>query len=397
MRARTAVALAAMLAAPMALASLPHPNARLEAHAGVQLSAQLQALLARAQSLEAPAAPTLGQGLVVHWLAGARTWTTPLVPGQAQAVDLDGDGRAELRALAIEGAWPRLAVEGLAPAAQPWTAWVEDGAGRWGLAGAGTPPAHADARLLGGTLQVRAAPGASAGWHAAFAITDQAQRSVAWLAEARGPRAFEVQAGEGIVLRTLAEAEGGLRVVVLDGARAVDWTLRGAPAGALLSLDPDGALRYHAARAGGALAHVGDAAPLGQAGALQALLSPLPAQMVLQPAGDGAALAASEPTDVLLDWVPEQGRGDGVRVVGNDVRDLTVQPGATGGVVVRGSEGQAAIERPAGGAPVELGVQVAAAGQPSPWPAALAAGLLAAAVAMAGLQLRKERAAARAG
>jgi hypothetical protein len=217
-----------------------------------------------------------------------------------------------------------------------------------------------DARLLGGTLDVRVVPGPSEGWHAAFALTEQAQRSVAWLAEPGAPRVFQVQAGEGVLLRTLGEGQGGLRVVVLDGPRALDWTLRGVPSGALLSLDPDGALRYRAPRAGGGLAMVGDAAPLGQRGALQALVSPLPAQMVLQPLGQGASLTSSEPTDVLLDWSPEGG-GDGARVLANGVRDLRVQPGAVGGVVVEGSEGQAQIERPAGGEPVALAQARAAA------------------------------------
>jgi hypothetical protein len=370
MRARVAVLLATVLAVPMVLGALPLRQPALESHAATnELGLRLEALLARVRAAESQEAPALAAGVVVHWLAGAHGFSTT-ANAQPQAVDLDGDGAPELRVLAEAGQWPRVVFQGLEPAVEPWVAWVEAGESRWGLSGQGASPDAVTLRFRGGSLETGVAGGAGAGWHAAFALTAQAKRSVAWLSEAEGPDGFAFDVGAGWRARVDAST-GGLRFILLDDGRAHDITLRGLPSQAILAQPAAGGLQYLGAAMGGALAYAGDASPIGQPGALEFAAEPLPANMSLGPAPDGLAVAAGTPTDMVLDWRPP---GDGgIRVVGNDVAELRVGPGANGGLVLRG-EGRVAVQRPGGvDGVVDLTAAGLAAGTPSPLVPAAAA------------------------
>lgn len=408
MRARSALGLAALLAASMALAALPAPEAGLEGHSvAVQFSAQLRFLLDRVAGEEesfppgilppVPAAPPgAGSGpmVEVHFLAGERSWSVwvPVVGGLA--VDLDGDGAPELHAQVDQLVGASLTLAGVQAAPMAWAAWIEEGEARWGLAGAGMSPKAAMVGLRDGELRVRV-EGVGSAWHAAFAFAGKAQRTLAWLTEPDGPRGFQAAVGEGFLLRTTQPGKGGLRTLLLDDARSHDLTLRGAPAEARVVRDAQGALHYRAPEPGGALAARGDASPIGQRGDLELAVAPLPDSLTVKPDGDGFTLEASRPTDVLLDWKPP---GDeGLRVVGNGVERLEARPGPSGGILVGGPVGRIAVQRPLpsgalageGGAVVDLGAQGAlVVGAPSPWGAAATAVLLAGVVGWASVGAR---------
>lgn len=401
MRARSALALALVLAAPLVLAAAPTRDDALRPHAaGLQLGAQLELVLGRVGAsqpearpgvLDAPRDAPRGSGATlveVHWLAGERAWTTWLASRMGQPVDLDGDGEPELRVeVDASGSTVSLTIAGIAPARTAWAAWVERDGARWGLSGAGAPPEAAVVTLREGDLRVRVvAPSGS--WHAAFAHAEGAKRTLAWLGAGAGAAELEASLGHGYHVRLPQGAAGGLRLLLADDLRAHDLTLRGLPAGALVARDADGPLRYRAPQPGGALAYQGDADAIGQRGDLDVKAEPLPPELTLAAEGDGFAVEASQPTDVLLDWRPVG--GEGIRFVGNDVERVAVQPGASGGLVVAGPRGTVAVLRPGPGGDdglgqvVDLGAQGAlAVGAPSPLFPALVAVILGGAVVWA--------------
>jgi hypothetical protein len=299
--------------------------------------------------------------------------------GSPLPVDLDQDGRPELRA-EVRGlpSAPSLSLAGLAASDEPWAAWVEQGEGQWGLAGSGQPPAAMVVGLREGALRV-GAQGASTQWHAAFAGAPDHRRAIAWLQEGAG--GFEADVGLGFRIASPLAPIQALRALVIDEGAVHDLTLRGTPAGATVLRDELGALRYRAPRAGGALSSQSDAAPLGQTGALTFAASPLPQALALAPSGPGFGLASSQPTDVLLDWHPPS--GEGLRAVGNDIDGLVAKPGAAGGIVLEGAHGTVAVQRPAG--LQEQAVDLAAQSRVAAGSSSLFAPILAAVLLGAGL------------
>lgn len=388
MRARSALALAALLALPMLLVGAPRDDAPLASHAlGGALSAQIETVLGRvappAAGLPAGVMPAPGSGPVapagqvqVHWLAGERTFATWVVPGVGEAVDLDGDGAAELRVDVSKDVPRALTVSGLGPTDVAWAAWLDQDGARVGLTGAGRAPPAAMAALRDGDLRLQVR-GATHAWHAAFAYAGEAKRTVAWLHEPGARADLEAFVGLGYLARVPAGAHGGLRLLLVDGERTHDLVLRDVPPGAQVAREVDGALRYRAPRAGGALAYSGDADAVGQRGDLAFDAESLPDSLVVAPAGPGFVVEASKPTDVLLDWKPPG--GSGLRFVGNDIQRIEAEPGAAGGVLLRGPQGQVAVLRPTSGDQPEvlqLGAQGVAVAPASPLLPALLAVIL---------------------
>lgn len=377
MRARTALGLALLLALPLVLAAAPQDEGPLASHAaGARLGGQIELVLGRV-AREAPplrpgvmpAAPPLpasppleggGPAVEVHLLAGERAWTQWVPVVSPQAVDLDGDGAPELRISVDQVRNPALRVEGQGPARVAWAAWIEDGAARYGLTGAGRAPPRAEVSLREGELRLDAA-GPAAAWHAAFAFAGEHKRTLAWLGE-RGAD-LDAALGQGYIVK-FPRGAAAVRLLLADDARTHDLTLRDAPPGAVVAREADGPLRYRAPRAGGSLAYAGDADAAGQRGDLSLAVERLPRNLTLAPDGEGFVLDAGEPTDLILTWSPPGGKG--IRIVGDDVTRVTVQPGAAGGLVVAGPTGRLAVgaadEEPSDlGTVVDLGAQGAAA------------------------------------
>jgi hypothetical protein len=381
MRARSALALAVLLALPVVLSAVPARDPALQRHAtGALLGAQLEGVLDRAAPREgaplrgilAPAAP-LDAGRTVHVLVGERAWSVAVPPGGA-LLDLDGDGQAELRAH-LEGNPPALGLAGLAPARAAWAVWVEHGGGRVGLTGAGPAPAAALASLREGALRV-VAEGAPEAWTAAFASAGAERRTLAFRA-AGGPVDLEASLGLGFRVRAPEGVPGALRLLLAEGPRSHDLTLAEVPAGAQVLADALQGLHYRAPSPGGALAYAGPADIAGQRGALTLDAEPLPARMDLAQDGEGLTLQGEPDVDAVVDWRPPGGAG--MRFIANDADRVTVQPGPAGGIVVDGGRGRVAFLRtpasgegdaeskPGEGLVVDLGTQGAAAvGAPTP-------------------------------
>jgi hypothetical protein len=396
MRARSALAMATAIAALLVISAMPAPpSASLERHSATQLQGAIHGLLGRIAdesptglapgllpALPMEGAPRDGNAhVLVHFLAGERSWAQWIPVHGAKAIDLDGDGTSEL-SVGVEGTTSRwLAVSGTSPADVAWAAWIEQDAAKWGVTGFGLSPSIRVGFSEGELLL--AEHGLTGAWHAAFANVDKHQRALAWLHDPGFLRDFTAAVGLGYHVGIQQGGKGGIRLMLLDNEAKVphDLTLRDAPTGAVIARDPDGALHYRAPTPGGALSSASDAAPIGQPGDLDVTAAPLPTSFTVQPRGPGFDVDSEEPTDLVLKWQPPAGAGVGI--VGNGVRDLHVAPGAAGGLVVRGNEGRVAVSdldslggpgAPVGGHVVDLGTEGAlAVSQTSPiTPAAVA-------------------------
>lgn len=370
MRARSALTVAALLALALAWFAMPSPSDRLEGHAAASLQLELEVtgLLDRLlvtpsdTPAEGPApgggvggpgdagSSPVGGGSVavqVHVLSGAHAWSVWVPADVETQVDLDGDRTAELAVTADDQTLPTLRVRGLHAAGTAWAVYVEPGKARWGLTGSDTPPGVVEVGYRGGDLVVTADGAAAPRWHVAFIVADQGRRALAWQSEPEGLQAFDAQVGASSYRVVVRDAGAGVsRLVVSQGEATHTLTLRDTRAGATILQDAARGFRYAAPLEGGGLAYDGDAAVMGQPGRANFASAFLPTNLTVAPRAQGFQVHADRPTDLSLDWQPAV--GEGLRVAGHQVRDLDAQPGADGGLALRG-DGAVRVLRPAAG------------------------------------------------